>query len=216
VDDLLTRLERVNPVPDPGRLVEKRAESQRLYLRVQQRKESGMTDTEIEQVTNLPQTPPARRGLLIGAAAAVIVLIAGIAAAVVTRSDGGEVAAAPRSLEVTFDGDRCLYSGPEQLTVGEVSLRFHNKSGETAWVDFAVIDAGYTVADVEAFVADPPSEDRPTWTRAVWSRNFVSPGISSPPDGPATRSLDPGLHVLVCGADTPYRPFLASDLTVLP
>ncbi len=90
-DNLLKRLEQVNPVPDPSRLHEDIETLRHFSLSDEQRRDK-MTDSKIDQPTPGPRKPRVRRGLAIGAAAAALVIIVGVVAFVFVGDDGTDVA----------------------------------------------------------------------------------------------------------------------------
>lgn len=114
-----------------------------------------------------------------------------------------------RTLELTFDGESCIYDGPSQLSPGDLELAFHNNSADVAWVDFVKLDEGLTTEDLENGVAELQAailagaevpEGRPPWTTGVWTALEVPAGEQ--PKGTAT--LDPGVYGVACGPWAPY------------
>jgi len=91
-DNLLERLEQVNPVPDPSRLHEDIETLRHLSLSDEQRSDKKMTDSKIDQPTPGSRKPRVRRGLAIGAAAAALAIIVGVVAFVFVVDDGTDVA----------------------------------------------------------------------------------------------------------------------------
>ena len=91
-DNLLERLEQVNPVPDPSRLHEDIETLRHFSLSDEQRSDKKMTDSKIDQPTPGSRKPRVRRGLAIGAAAAALAIIVGVVAFVFVADDGTDVA----------------------------------------------------------------------------------------------------------------------------
>ncbi len=91
-DNLLERLEQVNPVPDPSRLHEDIATLRHLSPSDKQRSDKKMTDSKIDQPTPGSRGRRIRRGLAIGAAAAALAIIVGVVAFVFVADDGTDVA----------------------------------------------------------------------------------------------------------------------------
>ncbi len=91
-DNLLERLEQVNPVPDPSRLHEDIETLRHFSLSDEQRRDKKMTDSKIDQPIPGPRRPRVGRGLAIGAAAAALVVIVGVVAFVFVADDGTDVA----------------------------------------------------------------------------------------------------------------------------
>lgn len=211
-DNLLERLERVNPVPDPSRLYEDTDAARHFTLRDQQRRDKTMTESEIHQLTPQPRDSRNRRGLLIGAAAAALVIIAGAVAFAFIADDGTNVAGGDsRVLQGTFDGEQCTYGGPSELSAGEVELVTHNQTSQKLWFAFVRLDEGKTIENIVEYNQDgfgPPS-----WTSSVWAQTRSPAGSSSEP---ITRFVEPGLHNLTCGTWTPYQAYTGGTFTVTP
>ena len=165
-------------------------------------------DVEIPE----PRRPRVRRGLLIGAATAALIIIVGVALAFVT-GDGTEVAGSDsRLLQLTFDGEQCTYEGPSELSAGEIEIVFHNESSEDIAFEFVRLDEGRTTQDMIDDL-EPDGAFRPPWTVDVWFQNRISAHASSIP---APRTLQPGLHTLVCGTWTPLQGYFGGELAVTP
>lgn len=211
-DSLLRRLEHVNPVPDPTQLYEDLEAPRQHYLADEQRRNETMPDNKIDQLDTRRQGPRVRRGLLIGATAAALVLIVGLAYNFFGADEESDVFGGDsRVLQLSFDGEQCLYDGPDALSPGEVEVGLHNLSAERVWADFVRLDDDRTIQDVVDFMADPASSGRPAWTRRVWSINSLGANASSQP---AVRTVEPGLHVLVCGTWSPYVGYFGAELPV--
>ena len=91
-DNLLERLEQVNPVPDPSRLHEDIETLRHFSPSDKQRSDKKMTVTNIDQPTPGSRGRRIRRGLAIGAAAAALAIIVGVVAFVFVADDGTDVA----------------------------------------------------------------------------------------------------------------------------
>ena len=91
-DNLLERLEQVNPVPDPSRLHEDIETLRHLSLSDKQRSDKKMTVTNIDQPTPGSRGRLTRRGLATGAAAAALAILVGVVAFVFVADDGTDVA----------------------------------------------------------------------------------------------------------------------------
>ena len=172
-----------------------------------------MSTKQIGVDTPEPRRPGVRRGLLVGAAAAALAVIVGVALAFMT-GDSTEVADGDsRLLQATFDGEQCTYEGPSELPAGEVEIVYHNESSDKAWFGFSRLDEGRTIQEVTADLDDPSGVGPPTWAVSIWEQPAIARDASSVP---ATRTVEPGLHVLVCGSWTPYQGYLGGELTVTP
>ena len=212
-DNLLERLEQVNPVPDPSRLYEDMESSRDIYRISEQSRAKTMTGIQIQKLTPQPQGPRLRRRVLVGAATAALVIIVGAAFAFVTDDSTRTVGGDSRVLQLTFDGEQCTYEGPSVLSTGEFEITFHNQSAERVWADFSRLAEDKTIQDILDYNA-APNFGPPSWTTSVWSHFALSPHGSSIP---ITRNVGPGLHFLTCGTWTPsYVIHSGSALTVTP
>ena len=75
-----------------------------------------------------------------------------------------------RTLEFTFDGNECTYSGPEKVSAGEITLVFNNQNQVRSAVDFGRFEGDKTWDDFlsyneESGPAPSPSRGRPAWFR---------------------------------------------------
>ena len=213
-DNLLERLEQVNPVPDPSRLYEDSETARHLFLTNEPRREKTSTGIKIQKLAPGPRGPRLRRGVLVGAATAVLVIIVGVALAFVTgdgtRTAGGE----SRVLQMTFDGQQCTYEGPTVLSAGEVEITYHNQSAERVWADFTKLDEGRSIQDLLDYNADPSSLGQPLFASSIWIERTLSANSSSTPK---MAIVEPGLYFLTCGTWTPsYVIYSGSALTITP
>ena len=131
-----------------------------------------------------------------------------------TACSSGEVADSDsRVIQLTFDGEQCIYEGPSVLSEGEVEVVFNNESSEETVFWFGRLDEGRTTQDVIDYVADDPSADPPSWTVPVYEAG-LAPGRPLPLRAEAP--VAPGLHNLVCGSDSPPHVYFGGELTVTP
>ena len=171
-----------------------------------------MSTKKIDVETPDPRRPRVRRGLLIGVATVALIIIVGVALAFVT-GDGTEVAGSDsRLLQLTFDGEQCTYEGPSELSAGEIEIVYHNESSEVIWFDFARLNEGRTTQEIIDYIEDGVSGS-PSWTVSVLTWPRISANASS---APTMRTLQPGLHALVCGTWTPYQGYVGGELAVTP
>ena len=213
-DNLLERLEQVNPVPDPSRLDVDIEPSRHFYLTSEPRRERTMTGIKIHKLTPRPRGPRLRQGVLIGAATAALVIIVGVALALVTGDGTRTVGGESRVLQMTFDGEQCTYEGPTVLSAGEIEITYHNQSAERGWAWFGRLDEGRTIQDLLDYNADPSSFGQPLFATSVWIERTLSANSSSTPK---TAIVEPGLYFLTCGTWTPsYVIYTGTALTVTP
>jgi len=127
-------------------------------------------------------------------------------------------------LDLTFDGESCIYDGPTDLPSGPVTLIFHNESDEWAFTHMIRILGDKTIQDVILRVGEEPSEQHAAhvwrWFAASWWLKI--PGVWR--DLGAGESqiwegvLEPGIHALFCVRHPPHPEhlgvWLGSGLTV--
>lgn len=170
-----------------------------------------MTGTDIARI-GPDESPPTTRRRLIGAIAAVMVMVL-LAVGLFALNGPGDSRTLAVTFEGVFDDAACRYEGPTELTTGEVSIEFTNRSDTpgTDFVDFVLLDEGKTMADVQAYLSGT-FFGRPPWVKGVW----IADGVAQDDTRTATRTLRPGTYALVCGSNQPYGVFLGTGLTVVP
>ena len=108
-------------------------------------------------------------------------------------------------LDLTFDGESCIYDGPTDLQSGPVTLIFHNESDEWAETNMIRILGDKTLQDVILRVGEEPLEHDAAhvwrWFAAPWW--FTIPGVDKRDLGPGESNfwegvLEPGIHALFC------------------
>ena len=208
----LTRIEErfrmVNPVPDPADPPMSARTAATTLLELDKRKETMQNTTPTQPTRN-----EKRRPWLIAAAAA-IVIIAGVVAFAFVANDGTDVADSDsRVLQLTFDGEQCIYEGPSVLSEGEVEVVFHNESSEESFFDFGRLDEGRTTQELIDYFAEDPSRDAPPWDVGVWVQGRTPANSSSIP---VMRTVAPGPHHLLCGPASPQFVYFGGELTVTP
>ena len=98
------------------------------------------------------------------------------------------------------------------LSAGEVEIVYHNESSEVIWFTFERLDEGRTTQEMIDYI-EPDGAGAPSWTVDVWFQGRISANASSIP---TPRTLQPGLHALVCGTWTPNQGYFGGELTVTP
>jgi len=70
-----------------------------------------------------------------------------------------------RVVQLTFDGEQCIYEGPSVLSAGEgqVEVVFHNESSEESFFKFGRLDEGRTTQESIDRIADDPTAGPPSW-----------------------------------------------------
>ncbi len=200
-DSLLVRLEQVNPVPDPSRL----SEDPEVMPPA-----AHFGDVGTRAV--LAERSQTRHGLLVAAATAALIIVV-VASISLIATDPNELAAGgDRILQLTIDGDSCLYEGPRMLPAGDVEIIYRNVSPETRWANTLRLDDDRSITDALAYIETDPFAGAPSWSSPVWL------SLSVPTGGePRSRitSLEPGTHLLLCG-QTATGTWLGADILVTP
>ena len=181
----------------------------------EQRRDKKMTDSKIDQPTPGPRRPRVGRGVAIAAAAAIVVIV-GVVAFAFVADDGTDVAGSDsRVVQLTFDGEQCIYEGPSVLSAGQgqVEVVFHNESSEESFFDFGRLDEGRTTQELIDHFAEDPSRDAPPWDVGVWFQHRI---LANSSNGPVMRTIAPGPHHLLCGPTTPPHVYFGGELTVTP
>ena len=227
-EDLLKRLERANPVPEPNRLYTDSEESRRFSHLVEKRRK-GMDDTKVRPIKSGDKPP--NRGILVAAATFVIVVGIGIGIALLVSGDeGSDVAGVPAptsapeattataAVAVTFDGTNCSYEGPAEWTMtDEFTLGFQNDSTLVASAIVTRVDLDWgpdpnlVGTDFEHYV---PPEVQPGFFFTVTAH--AQPGG----DGSTVEFLTvPGTYVVDCQSfenATPSHVWRTATIEVTP
>jgi hypothetical protein len=115
-------------------------------------------------------------------------------------------------LELTFDGQSCLYEGPKNMKTEPVTIIFLNESDVVAAANLLRIRGDKTLQDLIDYIGEEPStQHHPFWSRevsGVWE--YVDPGDSHTWKG----VLESGGYALVCARITPLGVWLGDGFTV--
>jgi hypothetical protein len=146
---------------------------------------------------------------------AVLALLAGVAVGLITDTTDD------LTLEITMTTDAlegyviCSHPGlPGEVTAGEIEVVFRNQStvGGTGWMYVVRLDEDKTFSDAFAHIESGESGN-PDWTTGVYLADLVPTGSSTEP---VTKIVQPGLHIVACGTNTPYESQFAGTFTALP
>jgi hypothetical protein len=115
-------------------------------------------------------------------------------------------------LELTFDGESCIYEGPTEINPGVATFSFINNSEGVAAANMIILDEGKTIQDVIDHNGPEPSQKHaPVWSSDVpyiWEE--INPGEIHTWEG----RLWPGLHALVCARIEPLGVWFGTGITV--
>ena len=118
----------------------------------------------------------------------------------------------PPQLELSFDGENCMYDGPSEINPGDATFSFINNSQSIAAANMIVLDEGKTIQDVIDYSGPEPSvKHAPVWSSDVpyiWEE--IDPGEIHTWQG----RLWPGLHVLVCVRIEPFGVWIGEGVLV--
>jgi len=113
-------------------------------------------------------------------------------------------------LNLTFDGEGCIYEGPTEVASGPVSLLFHNMSDEFAAVNLLMLLDGKTIEDVIEYSGEEPTtKHHPPWSRELGTYKATAAGRNRHWKG----ELEPGEYFMVC-AGFSSGVWLGTGLTV--
>ncbi len=127
-------------------------------------------------------------------------------------------------LELTLDGENCIYNGPTDLKPGPVTLIFHNESDEWAATYMIRILGDKTLQDIILRIGEEPSDhdEAISWGWYAPSWWYTIPGTGRELGADESQFwegvLEPGIHALFC-VRTPASPeninvWLGTGLTV--
>jgi len=114
-------------------------------------------------------------------------------------------------LDLTFDGEACIYQGPTEVAVGFIALLFHNTSDGEAAVNFLELLEEKTIEDVIEYIGEEPATGHhPWWSRERGSWQPIPTGTSQKWED----NLTPGDYFMVCARVSPLGVWLGTGLTV--
>jgi len=100
--------------------------------------------------------------------------------------------------QLTFDGTACTYAGPAEVTAGVVVVELTNTSDAGAAIGVFMIDEGYTVDDLAAYLDDPANLAGGAGPEWVISEEAGFPRAGRGETIAWEGSLDAGEYVLTC------------------
>ncbi len=140
---------------------------------------------------------------------ALLLVLGTIAAACGDGEEGAGVEEeAGITFEVTFDGDRCQYKGPEAIGEGEVVTVLNNLTDSSAvHLHVGKHDEGKTLQDIVEYVGDAISIGPPPWVSEIFRSELVE-------GSPRTEKwlLEPGTYHIVCAEHLTFPMRIAAPL----
>ena len=136
-----------------------------------------------------------------------LLLVLGVIAA--ACGDGEEEAGI--TFEVSFDGDRCQYKGPEAIGEGEEVVIVLNNLTDSSAVHFHVVklDEGKTLQDLVEYVGDAIDKGPPPWVSEI----FLSGLVEGKPVSVAKKYLfEPGSYAIGCAEHLTFPIRIAAPL----
>ena len=115
-------------------------------------------------------------------------------------------------LELTFDGNSCLYKGPISIESGPIAFIYRNESEVLAATNLVKITEGKTLQDHIDYIGEEPSEAlKPDWAVEI-------PGVFEEIEPDESHFwegvLDSGIYDSVCFIFEPWGVWRGSELTV--
>ena len=171
------------------------------------------TDTPADNGTTPRSFLKMPKRLLVALAALVLVLVLGACGdSDDTSSSDTTASTAGDGPQLTFDGSDCVYSGPEEVTAGVVTVDLVNSSDNIANLFVARIE-GVTFQDImDAF--DP----EPRLRQSRLPGTFDMGGVAPADPGETLqweKDLGPGQYVLICFRNRGGGGWFGSGLTVV-
>jgi hypothetical protein len=115
-------------------------------------------------------------------------------------------------LELTFNGESCIYEGPTEIKGGHVTLIFLNESEGGAAANMVRHTGDQTIQDMkDTFVDEPITGHSPSWAvdiQGVWR------GIPAGERYVWEGDLQLGIHTLICARMTPPGVWFGGGFTV--
>jgi hypothetical protein len=115
-------------------------------------------------------------------------------------------------LDLTLEGETCVYNGPSVFKAGPVTFIFNNDSGQIATSNMIRLDEGKTIQDVVEYNGpEPSSKHHPPWsTEILGVYGQIKDGRQKVWEG----TLEPGVHAVVCATSAPLEVWLGGGFTV--
>lgn len=142
--------------------------------------------------------PVHRRAGLLGTLALVAPLCLLLSACAAPEADAPAADGSGAPPVVTFEGSDFAFDGPAEIAPGMTELVIQNTGQELHQIQLIQLDAGKTMADVEAFMAEAPTGPA-EWMTLLGGPNAAMPGESAN----AFVALAPGQYVMTCDIPSP-------------
>ncbi len=120
-----------------------------------------------------------------------------------TSSSDTTLSTASEVAQVTFDGSECVYSGPEEVTTGAVTIELINNTDNTVGLSVGSIGEGKTIEDAfdDWGVDMPKIGGKPNWITDTGWQPWAQPGETMEWEA----NLAAGPHIAICGTTEPTR-----------
>ena len=112
-------------------------------------------------------------------------------------------------LELTFDGENCIYEGPAEQKTGPTTVLFINQSEKLAFIALGKHTGNETLKDTIDYWEEGPKHGHPSWAEWVFEED-ASAGNSDSWQG----NLESGTYFLTCSQGLPYKWWLGVGFTV--
>ncbi len=125
--------------------------------------------------------------------------------------DDGTADAGP--MQLTFDGETCVYEGPTEMEPGPVTLVISNESDDYGGAWFVELIQDHTIDDFHEYWGEYPAPGgyMPGWTQTIVREAALTAGRTVEWQG----DLVEGTHALVCVQQgTPGAVLFGTEVTV--
>ncbi len=114
-------------------------------------------------------------------------------------------------LNVTVNGNDCIYEGPDEFKAGPVILTFYNENDTESVFEFAYFDEGKITQEFIDYFNDPDSGHWPSWANEY---NYANARLHAGETKAFEFELDPGLYTFICAQNDPIEIYLIDGFVV--
>ena len=117
----------------------------------------------------------------------------------------------PTALQLEFDGENCVYSGPAEVEQGPITFTYLNNSENWAYVNLLRHTGDQTIQDAIDHIGEEPSQQRtPGWSDEYEGlASSVAPGTYT-----WEGDLLPGTHHMICANRNPLGVYFGGGFEV--
>jgi hypothetical protein len=115
-------------------------------------------------------------------------------------------------LSVTFNGNDCIFEGPDEFKAGPVTLTFYNENDTVSVLNFVKFDEGRTTQDLIDYFNDPDSGHTPS--RADDNTYYTYDRLLAGKSKVFDFELEPGSYAFICVQSSPIEITVIDGFTV--